>query len=85
MSLQSKVLKILKQLPDVWVIKVQTANERGCPDILCCAKGVFIAIEIKEGDDKVSPIQEEQLRLIKKAGGAAIVVRDLKDLQGYIG
>ena len=81
MSLQSKVLKFLKKQPDTWAIKVEVANERGCPDILCCHKGQFYGMEIKEGKDKLSPIQAEQLKMIEAAGGKVIVVRSIEDME----
>jgi len=82
MSLQSKVLQYLNSKPDAWAIKVNSANERGCPDILCCCHGKFYAFEIKEGKDKTSPIQAAQIELIKQAGGKAIVVRDIEQVKG---
>jgi len=82
MSLQSKVLNYLKKQPETWAIKVEVANERGCPDILCCCKGVFFGIEIKEGKkDKLSGPQTEQLKRIKAAGGRTIVVRNMDDIK----
>jgi len=81
MSLQSKVLKYLKSQSETWAIKVEVANERGCPDILCCCKGVFFGIEIKEGKDRLSAIQTEQLKRINAAGGRTIVVRNMDDIK----
>ncbi len=78
MSLQSKVLKHLKSVPNVWAIKVITANERGCPDILCCVRGRFLGIEVKEGKDRLSPIQAEQADRIRKSGGWAWMVDDFE-------
>jgi len=55
---------------------------RGVPDILACVKGLFVAIEIKEGFDSLSPIQCEQLDRIKvKAGGVAWVVRNFDEFK----
>lgn len=85
MKLQSKVLKFLKAQPDTWVIKVEVANERGCPDILCCHKGMFCGIEIKEGRDRLSSIQGEQLQRILDAGGKTIVVRSMDDIKNFKG
>lgn len=72
-KLQKNILDYLKSLPHCWAIKVISANERGCPDILCCYRGQFVAIEVKEGDDKASPIQLAQLVKISKAKGMIIV------------
>ncbi len=62
----------------MWAIKVITANERGCPDILCCVKGRFLGIEVKEGKDRLSPIQAEQGDRIGKAGGNFLVVKNFE-------
>jgi len=80
-KLQSEILKYLKSLPQCWAIKVITANERGCPDILCCYRGTFIAIEVKEGNDAISPIQEEQLGAIGDACGVRIIGRDIETVR----
>ena len=80
MSLQSKVLRYLERRPDTWAIKVEVANQRGCPDILCCYRGQFYGIQIKESRDKLSEIQQEQLNSILQAGGRTLVVRGLDDL-----
>ena len=81
MKLQKKILDYLKAQPDTFAIKVEVANERGCPDILCCHKGQFIAIEIKDGKDKLSSIQEEQLKRIEAASGKTIVIRNIEDVE----
>ena len=83
-TLQTKILKILKSLPRCWAIKVISANERGCPDILCCYEGRFVAIEVKEYDDVVSPIQAAQLTKINDPLGAnddAYVVRSMEQFK----
>ena len=72
-KLQSQILTYLKSLPRCWCIKVISANERGCPDILCCYRGYFVVIEVKEGLDRLKPIQKEQLRAIGRADGIRIV------------
>ena len=81
MSLQSNILDYLKTIPKCWVVKVMTANIRGCPDILLCWKGLFIGIEVKEGTDVVSPIQNAQLLLIRRAQGRSYVARSLDDVR----
>ena len=81
-KLQTEILAYLKSLPQCWCTKVIAANERGCPDILCCYRGRFIAIEVKEGKDAVSPIQLAQIiRINQKAHGRAIAAWDLDDVK----
>ena len=81
MKLQSKVLTYLRNRKDVWRCKIERANERGVPDILCCVKGKFLAIEIKSNKDKLSKIQLEQLRRIWLTTGEAWVVRDFDEFK----
>ena len=75
MHLQKKVIDFIKER-NCWVIKVQMANERGCPDLIACVLGYFLAIEIKEGEDKLSIIQVAQLEAITDSDGVAWVVID---------
>ena len=81
MNLQVKILRYLERQPNTWVIKVEAANQRGCPDILCCCKGQFWAIEVKEGKQYASSIQHAQLERIEAAGGRSIVVRSMEGIR----
>jgi len=71
-QIQSRILKKLKER-GIWAIKVINANRRGCPDILACYGGDFVAIEVKRPDGVLSKIQEAQLKRIAESGGIAIV------------
>lgn len=66
-----KIQKILREIPDLWFVKVQMVSVRGIPDILICYKGKFIALELKVGDNDLDPLQDHVLTKIKKAGGIA--------------
>jgi hypothetical protein len=59
----------------------------GIPDFVCCLGGAFIAIEAKAPGKRanVSPNQEHQIAAIHKAGGAAIVVDDVAQLEVLAG
>lgn len=74
MSLQSKILTHLRSQPHVWAIKVITANERGCPDILAAITSGFLGIEVKDLTDKLSVIQHENLCRIVETGNHAVIV-----------
>ena len=76
MTLQQRILKHLASTPRCVAFKIEIANERGVPDILCCVSGRYLAIEVKEGKDVVSPIQNEQMRRIGEAQGWVIVARN---------
>lgn len=48
-------------------------TKRGIPDLLVCAKGEFVAIEVKGPGGKPSPLQLWTCDQISKAGGIAVV------------
>jgi hypothetical protein len=48
----------------------------GVPDIICCYKGHFVAIECKAGKNKPTALQERELKIIRDAGGYALVVNE---------
>ena len=64
----------LRKLPDCWYFKVNQRALRGIPDIIGCYAGVFFALELKVGTNKVDPLQAHVLDLIKQSGGFAAVV-----------
>jgi len=48
----------------------------GIPDILCCYRGRFIAIECKSGNKKPTRLQDAHLREITQQGGIALVINE---------
>lgn len=48
----------------------------GIPDIICCFKGRFIALEIKAGKGKTTALQDREIAAINAHGGIAIVVNE---------
>ena len=58
----------------------------GVPDIICCYKGKFIAIECKAGKNKPTALQEKELAEIRSAGGIALVIREdnVYELEGIL-
>ncbi len=59
-------------------------SQVGVPDILACYKGQFIAIEVKNETGKTSQLQDINLKLIRDAGGIAIVARSVEDVEEVI-
>jgi len=89
-QIQSAILKYIRQhkytdlgLPkhSVLAYKVEIANERGVPDVLCCVDSVFVGIEIKGSGDRITPIQAAQAKRIIEAGGECYVVKSLNDFK----
>lgn len=69
-----------------WFLKVVPTGRgrRGIPDILCCYRGIFVALEVKRGDVPLSAsqpteLQKVELAAIKRAGGISAVVRSVDD------
>jgi hypothetical protein len=67
----------------VWAFKVwgNPVIRRGVPDIIACAGGKFVGIEVKSpAGGRLSPDQELELQRIRNAGGIAGVCRSLEDV-----
>ena len=64
-----------------WYIKTWGAGfgRGGVPDIIVCADGRFVALEVKNEAGRVSKLQELEARHIRKSGGAVEVVRSLDE------
>ena len=48
----------------------------GVPDIVCCVKGKFVAIECKAGGNKTTALQDREINRIRTAEGHAMVVNE---------
>lgn len=72
---KERVQKDLDSLgSDCWHVKIQQVSIVGTPDMLICAKGIFIALELKKDDkEEPKPIQIYTLNQIQKAKGHALV------------
>ncbi len=84
-KIQAKIIKYLES-KGCYVIKTVTTNKRGCPDLLFCYNGRFMAIEVKaKGKLKnVSEIQQFHLDLINKTGGKAFAADSLETVKKEI-
>ena len=84
-AIQSDRLKYLKSV-GAYTIKVSAATKAGIPDIICCYKGRFIAIEVKRPEAKtnVSPLQVANITMIINAQGEAIVAWDKEMVKTFI-
>jgi len=78
--IQKKILRLL-QKRGAWAVKVMTANFNGCPDILCCYRGQFIAFEIKSSSGVPTPLQTYNIDKIHEADGVAHVVRNVEEVE----
>jgi Holliday junction resolvase len=76
-KVKAKVVKTLKERGVYYFYPVTGGFGRsGIPDIICCVKGKFLAIECKAGKNKPTPLQEMEMQKIRAAGGVAMVVNE---------
>lgn len=74
-DVKKEVKRILNKLGIWYFMPVPTGyGVQGIPDFICCAEGVFIAIETKYGRGKPTKWQEIRLNEIDDAGGFAWVI-----------
>lgn len=89
MTAHSKLRKeIVAYLDSIGAWSITTQNRgygrSGVPDILACAGGKFVAIEVKVAPDKPTKWQERELTAINVAKGQTIVAYSLADVRDVI-
>lgn len=71
------VVKLLKQYGAYFFFPATHGYGRsGVPDIICCIKGKFLAIECKAGKGEPTELQKREMNQIQAAGGMAMVVKE---------
>jgi len=76
-KVKKKVVAILRQHGAYFFYPVTGGYGRsGVPDIIVCHKGRFIGIECKAGNNKPTPLQEQNLNAIQAAGGTSLVINE---------
>ena len=92
MTPESKVKKAVKALLTArgiwWCMPIGTGfGSSGVPDFLCCDNGRFLAIETKAPGKRnnTTELQKRQLAGIQAAGGVALVIDDVIQLEKYFG
>ena len=76
-KVKAKVVEILKAHGVYYFFPATYGMGRGgVPDIICCYRGRFIAIECKAGAGKTTALQERELAAIQAASGVQMVVNE---------
>lgn len=71
---RKRVLKFLHTLKNTAYFPIQQRAIVGDPDYMLCSNGLFIALELKGGEeDEPRPKQLEKLEWIRKNGGVTLV------------
>lgn len=73
-------------LPDAHGIRRIRAGAKGSGDILAILppNGRFLSIEVKVGKDRLRDSQRDWMAEVQRAGGLAIVARDLRDVMDVL-
>ena len=82
---QRKIVRYLEE-QGAYVVKVVAASKKGVPDIICCYKGNFIAIEVKTPFTRndVTKLQDYNLDLVSEAGGISGVAVTVDDIKPFL-
>lgn len=85
-TITNQILKYLKAQPCCFVFKEHGGiyGTAGIPDIICCYRGKFVAIEVKTLTGKLSKLQKITINRINEAGGMAIKVTSLQEVKNVL-
>ena len=86
-KVKDKVVAILKRFGVYYFFPATHGYGRsGVPDIICCFKGFFLAIECKAGKGKTTALQEREMQHIRDAGGVTLVINEenIEDLPKWL-
>ena len=76
-KVKARVVKMLKEKGVYYFFPATYGMGRSCvPDIICCVKGKFLAIECKAGSNKTTALQNRELNAIIDAGGVALIINE---------
>jgi Archaeal holliday junction resolvase (hjc) len=76
-KVKKKVVDVLKKNNAYYFFPATGGYGRsGVPDIVCCYRGIFVAIECKAGSNKPTPLQEAEMQKIREAQGFVLVVNE---------
>lgn len=83
-KVKKEIKKYLESIGAWYYMPVSNGMGRvGCPDILACYKGRFVAIEVKAPGKKstVTANQQREIDWIKQANGLAIVADNVSEVE----
>lgn len=82
-AIQTAIIKYLKSL-GIYTVKVMAATRAGVPDIIACYTGKFIAIEVKQPNNRPSELQKYNLQQILNAKGYACIATSVEDVKNFL-
>jgi Holliday junction resolvase len=76
-KVKKKVVDVIKKNGAYYFFPATGGYGRsGVPDVVCCYRAVFIAIECKAGTNRPTPLQEAEMAKIRQAQGFVRVVNE---------
>lgn len=80
------ILRHLKSVPECFAWKTHGGmyGTAGIPDIICCYRGWFLALEVKTPTGKLTRLQEITIERIRAAGGEAHKVISVTEVKGIL-
>jgi len=80
-KIQKEILAYLRK-NRVFHIRFQAqSNINGVPDIICCYKGLFIGLELKQENGRATELQKKKLEAINNAGGIGRIIRSVEEVE----
>ncbi len=86
----STVARIKRHLERRWGAYVEKthgdAKKAGLPDLLCCVRGLFVAIEVKAPGARRGATRRQlaELERIRRSGGIAFVARTVGEVDAVL-
>lgn len=76
-KVKAAVVKLIKAYGGYYFFPATHGYGRsGVPDVVCCIKGKFLAIECKAGKGTTTTLQDREINAIRTAQGIAAVARE---------
>lgn len=76
-KVKASVVKLLKKYAIYHFFPATHGFGRsGVPDIICCIKSLFVAIECKAGRGQVTALQDRELKRINDNGGVTFIINE---------
>ena len=84
-SLVKKIQSYCKK-NNIWCVKIWGGGYQsgGIPDLILCVDGLFVAIETKVDDNKLSCLQEYNIKKIRQSNGEAAEIRSMEEFMDLI-
>ena len=82
--LQPKVVKVLEEEFNAYVIKITGASVSGHMDIVACINGLFYGFEVKWKSDQPSELQKDKINKLIDAGGKGYFIRSTEQLRNIL-